>query len=198
MGMWNEKKKGVIFVLVSVFISLIKELSSLLECHARILLSFLQYARTGFPFSSFQKKKEKKRKEGWKQASCNYVLFVLLLCSYFVCECWCIVPCYKRKEKKKKGLAVNVTVCCLLHDCFLDPSLCKLCSVDTSFEEEKRSGRWWVGRELFLFSCSTFFSFSFLLHFWSSHIFCGEWSKSQAFFLYVIERFSSSLCLCLA
>jgi len=85
-GCENEEKKGVIFVLVSVFISLIKELSSLLECHARILCLFCN-VQGRVSFSFFQKKKEK----GRKQASCNYVLFVLLLCSYFCM--WMMMYC---------------------------------------------------------------------------------------------------------
>jgi len=79
----KNKKNGVIFVLVSVFISLIKELSSLLECHARILCLFFAICKDGF-FPSPPFKRKKRRRRGEKQASCNYVL-LYCSCAHIFC-----------------------------------------------------------------------------------------------------------------
>jgi len=103
---WKQKN---IFILVSVcFISLIKELSSLMECRARILcLSCNMQGRVSFPLSLSLSPFKRRRRKG--ETSIMQLCF--LYCSrahIFVCEWWCIVPCDKRKEKK--GLAVNISL----------------------------------------------------------------------------------------
>jgi len=77
------KKKGSFSFLVSVFISLIKELSSLLECHARILCLFCN-VQGRVSFSSFQKKKERKKERRWKTSIHAIMCFCIALVLAFL------------------------------------------------------------------------------------------------------------------
>jgi len=197
IGMWNEKKRGHFRFLCPCSYLWSK---NCLLCWNVMLESFVFFAmcKDGFPSPPFKKKKKERKKEGGKQAFMQLCAFVLLLCSHFCM--WMMMYCaICDKRRKKKGLSCKCQfVVSYMIAFWTRPSV--NCAVWTHLLKKKREVGGGVSRREFFFPFFLlyFFLFSFLLHFWSSHIFLWRVIKITSFFLYVIERFSSSLCLCLA